>query len=315
MIVAVSVVKNGADVIESMIRGNACIADRFLVMDNGSTDRTLEILSHLKEEGIPIEIVKDEDPAYVLPDRYMRLFHMAADKYGADLVYPVDDDEILCTNEDYIRPEDIKGHLSSLDPDNLYYVNWRNYIPTEEDDLNEINVMNRQKFCFDDEPEMATKVIIPTKLLTDDFAVVFGCHSADGSAIKNRVLLKELRLAHFPVRSPEQIASKALVGWLNNLAIPGRKEGISYHWEMMYKMVKDGGYPSVDLMQMMCTLYRQHPNDEEHLNIVLRPVVVPDSSRVIKYTTDHEVNVLRNLCNNAEQLAIKCARLEEAGEE
>ncbi|MBR5422089.1 MAG: glycosyltransferase family 2 protein [Lachnospiraceae bacterium] len=309
MITAISVVKNSADVIESMVRGNAVVADNFVVLDNGSTDRTLEILEMLQGEGFQIEVLHDDDPQHKLQERYLFLVHYAVEQYNADWVMPVDDDEIICTNSDEIAPEEIKGCIESLEQDDLYYVNWRNYIPSEEDDPNEVCVMSRQSFCFDDEPEMTTKVIIPAKLVDDSFTIAYGCHYADSDRIRNRVRLNQLRLAHYPVRSAEQIASKALVGWLNNLTMPNRKTGLNYHWEIMYDEVKNGGLPSVDQMQMMCTLYRQYPNDTDHLNIIRKPICLPEKCFENRYTDLNEINLIRNLCDNAEVIAKKYAEM------
>ena len=51
MITAVSMIKNSADVIETMIRGNSLVADNFVLVDNASTDNTLKIIGALREEG------------------------------------------------------------------------------------------------------------------------------------------------------------------------------------------------------------------------------------------------------------------------
>ena len=46
-ITVISVVKNSADIIETFIRANGLFADNFVLVNNGSTDRTVDILNAL----------------------------------------------------------------------------------------------------------------------------------------------------------------------------------------------------------------------------------------------------------------------------
>ena len=308
MIVCIGVIKNSADMIESMVRGNAVWADQFVFYDNMSTDRTPEILADLKKEGFPIEVLPDDEHRHLQKEKMQKLLLYVKEKYRPDYIVPLDDDEILISNSVSIRHEDIHAAIESLDRHTLYYIFWRNYIPTDEDDPAESCVPARLRFCFDDEPEMTKKILIPSELIAGDFRIGDGNHYADGGAVQNRVLLKDLRIAHYPVRSPEQIASKAVVGWMNILAIPSRKEGLAYHWERMYRSVREGRLPSVELMQAMCTLYREQPNDEEHLNVICKPLEMPAECFSMKYTSEREVNLFRNICFEAEALAQKCAQ-------
>ncbi|MBR3525262.1 MAG: glycosyltransferase family 2 protein, partial [Lachnospiraceae bacterium] len=64
MIVCIGVIRNAADIIESMIRANALWADRFVFYDNMSTDRTAEIISALREEGFLVELLPDTEQSH-----------------------------------------------------------------------------------------------------------------------------------------------------------------------------------------------------------------------------------------------------------
>ncbi len=308
MIVCIGVIKNAADIIESMIRANALWTDRFVFYDNMSTDRTAEILSALCEEGFSIELLPDTEQGHRQKEKTLRLLHYVKEKYDPDFIMPLDDDEILIP-ADGSSFSGMRENILGLDPAMLYYINWRNYIPTEEDEAEEPCVPRRLHFCFDDEPEMTKKVLIPAALITEDFRIGDGNHFADGKGIRGRVLMEDLRIAHFPVRSPEQIASKAVVGWMNILSIPDRAEGLAYHWERMYGVVKNGRLPSVDLMQAMCTLYREKPNDEEHLNVINRPLQLPEQCFRLKYTSGNEICLFKNVCCAMEELAARYAEL------
>ncbi len=308
MIVCIGVIKNAADIIESMIRVNALWADRFVFYDNMSTDRTAEILSSLQKEGFALEVLPDMEQSHMQKEKMHRLLRYVKEKYEPDFIMALDDDEILIP-ADGKMPGNVREEILGLDPAMLYYISWRNYIPTEEDDASEICIPKRMRFCFDDEPEMTKKVLIPADLVTEGFMIGDGNHYADGKNIRGRMLLTDLRIAHFPVRSPEQLASKAVVGWMNILSIPDRREDLAYHWERMYGAVKNGRLPSVDLMQAMCTLYREKPNDEEHLNVVCRPLELPEECGKLKYTSGSEINLFRNICSAMEAMALECAAL------
>ncbi|MDP3035130.1 MAG: glycosyltransferase family 2 protein [Methanobacteriaceae archaeon] len=60
-IFSISMVKNESDVIESFVRYNLNILDGMIILDNQSSDNTLEILNLLKKEGLNLYIIKDED--------------------------------------------------------------------------------------------------------------------------------------------------------------------------------------------------------------------------------------------------------------
>ncbi|MDD6127049.1 MAG: glycosyltransferase family 2 protein [Veillonellaceae bacterium] len=57
-IVAISMVKNEMDIIESFVRHTLGFADLLIVADHKSTDRTREILESLQAEGLPL-IIED----------------------------------------------------------------------------------------------------------------------------------------------------------------------------------------------------------------------------------------------------------------
>ena len=94
-IIAITMVKNEMDVIESFVRHTLGFADRWLVADHLSSDRTREILERLRAEGLPIEIETVHEAAQIQAEVMTRLMHRAAEEYGADVVVPLDADEFL----------------------------------------------------------------------------------------------------------------------------------------------------------------------------------------------------------------------------
>lgn len=94
-IVAVSMVKNEMDIIESFVRHTLTFADRMIIADHQSTDRTRDILGQLQAEGLPIVIETIYTARYAQAEVTTRLMHEAADVYDADLILPLDADEFI----------------------------------------------------------------------------------------------------------------------------------------------------------------------------------------------------------------------------
>ena len=123
MNVVIGRLKNSADIIESWIRGNAAVADQFVVIDNESVDGTVEILNLLKEEGFNIEILRTDNPVAKQKDQMNFLVDYVTKKYCPNWILPLDDDEILASD----KIQDIKKYLNDLPRDVGYRVRWRVY--------------------------------------------------------------------------------------------------------------------------------------------------------------------------------------------
>jgi hypothetical protein len=57
-------VKDEEDIIESFVRYNMNILDGMIISDNGSNDKTLEILYKLKDEGYNLDIIIDKSRTF-----------------------------------------------------------------------------------------------------------------------------------------------------------------------------------------------------------------------------------------------------------
>lgn len=110
MIVAVTMVRNEADIIETTLRHTATQVDHIICADNLSTDGTSDILHRLAAE-LPLTVVADDDPAYLQADKMTRLA-LDAMNMGADWVLPFDADELFTgTNGRTVADE-----LTAMDP-------------------------------------------------------------------------------------------------------------------------------------------------------------------------------------------------------
>ncbi|MCI9359294.1 MAG: methyltransferase domain-containing protein [Lachnospiraceae bacterium] len=306
-ITAVGMIRNAADVIETYIRANGLIVDNFVLLDNMCSDRTISILDELKKEGFDIEIIKDDMIEYRQSEKMNRLIYYVNEKYHSDFIIPIDDDECIVPFSEKYAVEDVRESIEKLAQDNLYYLDWRTYVPNEQDDENIIYVAQRQKYCYGDEAESLKKVIIPKGILADGtFEIKIGNHEGEGKLIREHVVLSFACMAHFPCRSEAQVRSKVLTGWTNFLASPDRKDGEGVHWEVMYSAAKKGERISLNQMQEMASLY---VSNRESVPVNKKPVNLPEEAMLIKYTRPDEVNPWENYCTNVEALAEKYMEL------
>ena len=72
-IIAITMVKNEMDVIESFVRHTLTFADELIVCEHRSSDATREILESLRAEGLPMEIETEYRAAHVQEDVMSRL--------------------------------------------------------------------------------------------------------------------------------------------------------------------------------------------------------------------------------------------------
>lgn len=215
--VAVSMVKNEADVIAATVGHMLTQVDAVIVADNGSTDDTRAIL-----DALPITVMDDTDPAHYQGRKMTALAHLARTEYGADWVIPFDADEWwyspfgtiagVCaevTGEFGMLTAALFDHVAAggddqAQPDPTRRIGWRRLEPA---------------------PLHKVAVAAAATLRIHD-----GNHSADYTrAFQPRILPGQLIVRHFPYRSPEQFIRKVRTG-AAALAATDLPESVGKHW-------------------------------------------------------------------------------------
>ena len=192
------------------------MVDHHVFLDNGSHDRSCDILRALKEEGLPVSLLRVRSVSSEEANHLTVLHRYAAGALNADWVVHLDADEFLDTRgagrSFRERLADLPGAAIAL---RLHTVDYPN-LPDE--DLLELIVPRRlTRRAAGDQTNY--KVTVRGGPLAERIIIDAGSHqawldrglieAADDSAF---------RLAHYPRRSPWQQIGKFAIGRLKTLA-------------------------------------------------------------------------------------------------
>lgn len=219
-VIAISMVKNEADVIESFVRHTLSFVDEMLIAEHSSTDKTPEILQKLQAEGLPITVRRLYAAGYVQVEIMNAFLHEAAIDKNADIVMPLDADEFLLNTE---TTDSLRDIVHSLDTNRLYQLLWRVYEPAEPH-ADENKFLLARPLRRGTELAPGQKVIIGGALYRKKpFQLSEGSHycswnSESGEEKVPWLTAQHIHLAHVLWRSNEQYLCKIRTLRLNSVA-------------------------------------------------------------------------------------------------
>lgn len=296
-VVGIAVVKNEDDVIEAMVRHNLTRLDHLHIIDNGSADRTPDILGAMVDEGLPctwsvvhdIDHRQDEILTQALPG--------LAAAHDPARVLLLDADEFIKAESAAFRDE-MTGSEDALS------LPWQTYVPTPGD-MADVNVLRSITHRRVVEPRRVHKVSVPGRFLRD--AVVRkGNHQIHvAGALVGAALSSTTALAHMPIRSGDQLKAKVLIGsWSVRLRNGNEKRREAFHWHRLAGRFRRGEDISPRKLSRIARKYATNQDCE----IVADPI---PSDIVLRYTEPPgEGLLLRKLAHFAEALVQQ--RIEEA---
>jgi glycosyltransferase involved in cell wall biosynthesis len=295
-IIAISMVKNEGDVIESFVRHNLKYVGRFIILDNGSTDGTLEILQELVNEGLPLSIIQDTESGYFQKEKTKMLADKAFDLFNADMVIPLDADEFLRT------PEENLTFLNDVDKNNVYLIKWVTYVPNKEDIGSSIVVPKLITKRRSDEKPQLYKLILTKEIADRGYTLWQGNHDLtlnNNDKDIERVILENLTIAHFPLRSINQANIKFIIGWLNYLCLPNISGRDGYTWFENYDtIVRNGTLDRKDIHEIALGY-----NAEDNINVevICDPISTVNDAE-IKYYNLYKSDILTHVIKKSESL-------------
>lgn len=209
-VAGITMVKNEADIIGATMKNMVRQVDFLLVLDNGSTDGTREILDYYARYA-PVTVIDDPEVAYYQSQKMTELAQRAL-RIGADWVVPFDADEIW-----YSPHGRIKNVLESC-TDAVAQAKIFNHLGHPDEGLSPW----RQR-----EPLPLPKVACRTGPQLTIHQGNHGCDYGNNRLVHGTEGLLEIR--HFPYRSPEQLIRKTRTG-AAAYAATDLPEHVGAHW-------------------------------------------------------------------------------------
>jgi hypothetical protein len=261
-LVGVGMVKNEADIIEASVRHNLRYLDRIILFDHDSSDATPRILRAMAQEGLPISLLSPRTDrrefAFWQGEFTTGLAKLAFTEHGADHVIPLDADEFL----DGRSRASIAAALDKC-PDEVASLEWRTFVPGLEDEP-DMHPLDSLRWRVETELPQLSKIAISRRAASGDWFIARGnhafcrrCGSEPGVHAATRV--EGVRVAHLPLRSPRQLMTKVLVGWLARKLAYGVNAGSTHNsWhlrELFGRIVKGEAITPMDVRRYAIALY------------------------------------------------------------
>ena len=311
-LVGAVMIKNEADIIEAFVRHNLEVLDHLLVIDHQSSDATVAILSALRAEGLPVELMRDTAIAFRQGDRIGELARLAFNRYGADHVFALDADEFILAPSRTI----LETRLADLRAGAHASLPWRNYVPEDAPPAADHPFARiRLAASAGVEVEVMTKLVLGRDFVARREEISHGNHALlaqqDGQWLPQAAppVLADVVLAHLPFRSIEQFVAKIVLAWFGNRLLQGpaaRSSGTNWHWRDLFDRYLAGETPNWTTMRehaLRCYLLTPEPQAPslplDRARLVLDPIPL---RHALRYTPSDAVDPMRRLATWVEQL-------------
>ena len=236
-LVAVSIVKNEADIIEAFVRHTQAWVDHHLIFDHDSTDGTRQILGALRDEGLSISLFTDDALENLQQTRSNHLLQVAIQHHAADWLLPLDADEFLSG----ANRTALEVTLAALPSDQPASVRLLNYYPTQQDDEGITNPALRLRYC-QATPAVTRKIFIPRQLLLEpEISVGKGSHVIfrANEPLVDRLLPEEYHLCHLALRSPQHQVLRVVLAELQKLSRGKAHAGLDVHYRLGFQLLAE----------------------------------------------------------------------------
>jgi glycosyltransferase involved in cell wall biosynthesis len=216
-IAAVSIVKDEADVIEAFVRHNLVFIDRMFIIDDRSTDNTTEILRRLALENPAVTVLDDGwNGAFHQSKRTTAALNLVRKMEDWDCVVALDADEFICTD----ARSTFETEIRAIPPAAAGGFRAIHYCIYPMDDASIRDPLARIRHATPVSSGVFKSFATGELLKIEGLAFSEGNHVmvVDGVRVERTWPLPSVTLAHFPIRSMDQIVVKLLkhyVAWLS----------------------------------------------------------------------------------------------------
>jgi hypothetical protein len=301
-LVAVTRILNEDDIVEAFVRHHQGTVDHHVFLDNGSTDRSVEILRSLHREGVPLTLLQVRSASFTEAQHLTTLYRYAAIAQQADWVLPLDADEFL---DGRAAITDLRATLEAAPAATLAMrVPLILYLSAAEDDAAELIVPKRLTRRAVDSQNVS-KIIVRGGAAAPRIEIDPGSHGLKLDGQPCAIQAQDaFRLAHYPRRSAWQHIAKFLIGRLKAVAAGRAVLDANHadHYAPLFATMKERPH---DLFYNRDFIEAINPG----VQTVIDPIQY--SGTALRYTerSDDRMKAVSVLAAYAEELAIQHARL------
>jgi glycosyltransferase involved in cell wall biosynthesis len=288
-ILVVGMVRNEADIIEATIRHNLAYADHIHFVDDSSSDGTDRILQALAGETGQVSFERHDDLGFAKGKLLRRIATREGRQRSAGHIVLLDADEALTGEPEAFRHLALHSRIPLVLP-------WTTYVPTPED-LGDPNPLVRIRNCRSQETPQRIKLTIPHgltgKVWFDNGFHYMRSGGKDLQADRDH----PFRIAHFPIRSAEQLVAKVLIGTWNYRLNPDREPSNGSHWRKMVDDVLANGLPGPERLRDLALGYAAG----REAGLVMAPLHLR-CDPALRYTSDGKGDLALKIMAFTEQL-------------
>jgi hypothetical protein len=305
-IAAVSMVKNESDIIELFIKINSRFFDAIYILDHQSTDSTSEIIKSMKKLGYNVYYAFVNDRIYNQSRITSNAVNQIASLNLYDFIMPIDADEFIPDNDFELIKEFLKKNKSNFD---LGFIPWKTYCPIN------IRYFEADAPLYENfvpriaEVNQFYKIIISNEL-SKKCTIAMGNH--DLSDFSKKINFQKhiipSHLIHAPIRSQEQIISKAILGSYSFKLKKDRAPGEGFHWDQIATKIREMNYSLTDQILFQIAENYALPknmwtsNNLNERNNILNQSRIGRSDDKIQFKELAIINILKNFDSRIAEL-------------
>ena len=289
----VSMVRNECDIIELFIKINSRHAKMMVVVDHMSDDGTSSILEKMSHSVANLRVLKYDNPSFQQSQVMTQIVQQLAHEGIVDYIVPLDADEFLASTQ----PEFdlIKAIPSLMSVNQVGLIPWQTYCPVSIDYFDQKAPLFTGFKKRSKEPVIFSKLIIGREY-AKKCTISEGNHIAYGEGLEFKPIQMPFSIQHVPVRTVEQIISKAIIGSYQLVVKENRRNGEGFHWDVIAKFIRDKNYLlSIDDLQSLALNYGQESKTDDELFVDLDAPSIGTAQDAIDFLDFARPNSLRDL--------------------